>query len=117
MDGWKRPIRQFGRFLPNPKHIDMAGRTFAGRRHAKTAAIVKQILFRFGRNWSIPRQWPSGGTCFRMSLDAWKRVPPLVSQTVLTTQLDIRLRSQPDHERSFASAAHSDTSNREIGNT
>ena len=33
--GWKRPIRQFGRFLPNPKHIDMAGRTFAGGRHAK----------------------------------------------------------------------------------
>jgi hypothetical protein len=24
-----------------------------------------------------------------MSLDAWKRVPPLVSHTVLTTQLDI----------------------------
>jgi len=83
----------------------------------KQQPLVKQILFRFGRNWSIPRQWPSGGTCFRMSLDAWKRVPPLVSQTVLTTQLDIRLRSQPDHERSFASAAHSDTSNREIGNT
>jgi len=35
----------------------------------------------------------------------------------LPTQLDIRLGSQPDHERSFASAAHSDTSNREIGNT
>jgi hypothetical protein len=33
------------------------------------------------------------------------------------SQLDISLRSQPDHERSFASAAHSDTSNREIGNT
>jgi len=39
--GWKRPTRQFERFLPNPKHIDMAGRTFAGGRHAKTAAICK----------------------------------------------------------------------------
>jgi hypothetical protein len=38
---------------------------------------------------------------------------PLIS----TTQLDIKLRSQPDQERSFASAAHSDSSNREIGNT
>jgi hypothetical protein len=54
----------------------------------KTAAIVKfkQVLFRFGRNCSIPRQWPSGGTCFRMSLDARKRVPPLLAQTVLTIQ-------------------------------
>jgi hypothetical protein len=53
-----------------------------------------------------------------MSLDAWKRVPLLVSQTtVLTNPMDIRLRSQPDQERSFASAAHSNTSNREIGNT
>src|SRR5439155_27069379 len=60
----------------------------------------------FGRNWSIPRQRPSEGTCFRMSLDGRKRVPPLVSQTVLTTQLDIILRSQPDHERSFASSAY-----------
>jgi len=31
--------------------------------------------------------------------------------------MDIKLRSQPDQERSFARAAHSDTSNREIGNT
>jgi len=31
--------------------------------------------------------------------------------------MDIKLRRQPDHEPSFASAAHSDTSNREIGNT
>jgi len=34
--GWRqRTIRQFGRFLPNPKHIDMARRTFAGGRHAR----------------------------------------------------------------------------------
>ncbi|PYL99840.1 MAG: hypothetical protein DME27_01015 [Verrucomicrobia bacterium] len=76
----------------------------------KQQPFVKQILFRFGRNWSIPRQWPSGGTWLPHVLGRVEARPPLVSQTVLTTQLDIRLRSQPDHERSFASAAHSDTS-------
>ena len=60
IDGWKRPIQQFGRFLPNPKHIDMAGRTFAGGRHAKTAVIVKfkQILFRFGSQTRLRRASP-----------------------------------------------------------
>jgi hypothetical protein len=43
--------------------------------------------------------------------------PSISLPEVLTTQMDIRLRSQPDNERSFASAAHSDTPNREIGNT
>ena len=73
----------------------MAGRTLAGGRHAKTAVLVEQILFRFGRNWSIPRQWPDGPY----------------------NPMDIKLRSQRDQERSIASAAHSDTSDREIGNT
>jgi len=95
----------------------MAGRTFAGGRHAKTAAIVKQILFRFGRNWSIPRQWPSGGICFRMSLDAWKRFLPLVSQTVLITQWISGFEASRIKSARLPAQRTSNISNREIGNT
>jgi hypothetical protein len=39
------------------------------------------------------------------------------ARLISIAQLDFGLRSQLDHEPSFAGAAHSDTSNREIGNT
>jgi hypothetical protein len=78
--GWKRPGRQFGRFLPHPKHIDMAGRIFAGGRHAKTAAIVKfkQILFRFGRQHSSAERGPTKN-CLDRDLAGRDSVEPRVN--------------------------------------
>ena len=49
----------------------------------KQQPFVKQNLFRFGRNWSIPRQWPSGGTWLPHVLGRVEARPPLVSQRSL----------------------------------